>query len=423
MGLLGVGLCEINEVRAGIPIERPNLELDWSRAAVTDVAQWQSFFDQKYPLMDPVMDITKGNESGRFAWEAPAWIRSYLALYQTTRDMQYLEKAVNLAQHMALYTDEARHRRGEIDVVEKGYWQAPKYYLNNRGNPVPGWRGYSKGWRVQVLQDGRILSAILRVVDRIKQEQVSEYLAVADELLALAERVIESHDTSFSHTKTPRVAGSYYYPHVRNRYTNDNGLFSKPLPFNHNMAMAEALLLAHKWMPEKQDYWDKAELLTQFFADHMQIREDGSCFWRYAFVPRDPNSKAEDITHADIEIGFLVIAQEMQLADVSPMLDCMAQTLVVTMYDDGEISYKVDGTGVAKGYHQMYVASHWLELAGREPRIAEIAFELLNRLESPPSSFNGFLGWAQLLALQDSQRQAFLVQNQPVTDEGPNRPD
>ncbi|GLS84591.1 hypothetical protein [Paraferrimonas haliotis] len=377
--------------------------------ATTEDHDWQELasvlqeYDNNFPATKPVLNVTVGNETGRFAWEAPAWIHAYLLLSEIQGSPNFLEQALQVAEHIAANNDANRFKRGEIDIVSQPYWQAPKYYLNNAGVAAPGWRGKRKGdsWRVEALTDGIIAAVLLMVVDHVYRFELKPYYQRADALLDLAETVVDSHSSSYSETKQQGIGASFYYPNVHNRYSTDKGLYSPPLANNHNLVMAKAMLLIHKWRPTRTDLWQKAAKLNEFFLSQIDYDSSGSCQWNYAYKIKGW-PKVQDITHADIEIGFLLLAHERGIDSVTPALACMANTLVDVMYHKEQLSFKVDGSGEAKYYHQYYVANHWLQLAQCRPEILTIAHTVLTEHSDKPLNFNSFLGYVQLfLASRD----------------------
>ncbi|MFQ5629325.1 MAG: hypothetical protein ACE5I1_11240 [bacterium] len=121
-----------------------------------------------------MLDITSANEEGRLAWEASYWLRAYISMAQTFSDVKYLDRAVRLIDFLLANRDDARHARGELDLQSEPYYTAPLSYLNNRDWAAPGWRHWDshfKGWRILLVDEAMITSAIMRFVDLIYASQ------------------------------------------------------------------------------------------------------------------------------------------------------------------------------------------------------------------------------------------------------------
>ncbi|GLP96027.1 hypothetical protein [Paraferrimonas sedimenticola] len=381
--------------------ENPD-KLDLSNSQVKTQQDWDDAFNTMYPAHKPVMNIDVGDDTGRFAWEAPVWLKAYVTMAETFNDPKYIEWAVELVDHLFNYTDEMRAARGEINLVEDGYWQAPKYYMNNYGQPVPGWRHYNprngKNWRVQALQDGRILSGVMVVVDYIKRHQIESLMDKANGYMAHAKRIVDSHDTSYSETKQSDVAGSYYYPNS-NSETNDNGLSSRPIPFNHNLSQAFVQMYLDKWSDGEPVYHHRVQALTTFFSDKLEYQSDGSCTWRYQHHSQNPDTKAEDLNHGDIDIEFVAAAYAEGVISDDLMMRCITKTFTERMYQDKSYSDLVDGTGVAKGAHQVNSGWHWVRLTQFDKRVQQNVLDTMNQHAPTLTWYGTYLSWANMLKL------------------------
>ncbi|GLP96026.1 hypothetical protein [Paraferrimonas sedimenticola] len=380
----------------------PGYDLDMSNSPVKTQADWDTQFLALYPNHKPVMNITVGDDTGRFAWEAPIWLKTYVIMATTYQDDKYIDWAVELVDHLFHYTDEKRQARGEINVSAEPYWQAPKHYMNNPGTPAPGWRHYNpkdgKDWRVQALQDGRVLSGVMSVVDYIKGFGLTQYDAKVDQWIAEAKRIVDSHDTSYSETKQSSVAGSYYYPND-NSADDDSGLHSRPIPFNHNLSQAYVQMVMDKWSGGTTNYSQRVQNLLKFFSDYLERKSDGSCEWRYQAHTTDPNTKFEDFNHGDIDIEFLVKAHREGVNQDESMMQCITKSVTGKMHNQGTYTDLVNGTGTASGDHQINSGWHWIELHQYDSQVAYDVHATLTKHGNSLSWYGTYMAWANMLRM------------------------
>ncbi|WP_298441062.1 hypothetical protein [uncultured Ferrimonas sp.] len=367
-------------------------------AHIANQQQWDRWFAHNYPNQRPLLGVTDGNDGERFTWEGHYWLRAYVTMAQTYNDDRYLDYAVELADHIMANTDAMRVSRGELNLHAQPYNVAPKPYLNHGSLPVPGWRRPFRGWRSEVLTDGVILSGILRLVDHIKTAQKHDYLAAADRYLAQSVAIIRSHDSSYSTSKNPQISGSYHYVNFKNRVIGDRGLFTKPLPFNHSVSMATAMMLAHRWHDDSEDLQQKAAQLLRFLLANMELKSGGYCHWSYAFDPKGrAHEKIEDLNHGHLEVGFVLMAHQLGYGDLSPQLQCMANTLMQQVAQPpAMLSFGVDGSGVSNRFEQLALGYDWLELQPWDRRILPLTQHQL-RHYGEPTWHRSFYIWARML--------------------------
>ncbi|MFI3245033.1 MAG: hypothetical protein R3Y10_00900 [Ferrimonas sp.] len=360
-------------------------------------AQWDTQFAQLHPQQRPLLASTHGNDHKKFAWEGHYWLRAYLTMAQTYQDDKYLEYAIELIDHMFHYTDEARAARGELQLSQAPYALAPKAYLLNPTLAAPGWRQpyYNGEWRIEVLSDGQILNAITRVADHLLHHQNPRYQDHGRRYLAQAQTIIESHRSSYSNTKQAQIPGSYFYVNPHNAQTNDAGLFSNPVPHNHNLTMGVALIFIDKW--HKTAHFRQQILeLHQFFSKQLHMNDDGSCRWHYAW-DKDGNTKWEDANHGHLDVGFMVTAFNEGYVSDSKTLQCLAKTLTQTLFvPPGMLHYDVQGHGLSSRWDQLASGYDWVQLIPFEPSILAINHHILRHYGQPNWS-RSLHAWANLL--------------------------
>ncbi len=360
-------------------------------------AQWDAQFTQLYPSQRPLLASTQGNDHKKFAWEGHYWLRAYLTMAQTYQDDKYLEYAIELIDHMFHYTDEARAARGELQLSQTPYALAPKAYLLNPTLAAPGWRQpyYNGEWRIEVLSDGQILNAITRVADHLLSHPNPRYQDHGRRYLTQAQTNIESHRSSYSRTKQAQIPGSYFYVNYHNAHTNDAGLFSNPVPHNHNLTMGVALIFVDKWHKHKH-FRQQILDLHRFFSEQLQTNDDGSCRWHYAW-DKNNNTKWEDANHGHLDVGFMVTAFNEGYVSDSKTLQCIAKTLTQTLFvPPGMLHYDVQGQGLSSRWDQLASGYDWVQLIPFEPNILAINHHILRHYGQPNWS-RSLHAWANLL--------------------------
>jgi len=364
-----------------------------AKAQITSKAQWDSAFQKRYPDGDPLLEITNGDEDGKFSWHAHYWIRAYVSMAATFNDTVYLDKAVKLIDHILYYRDDARDARGEIDIRATPYLSAPLYYLHHRNEAAPGWRNreHRHSWRIHVLFDGQITHAIMRFVDLVlSRADFSAYHPKARAYLSKVEETVNAHNSLFVFDRFPDVPGSYYYPNP-----DGSGLYRGTVPFNHNATMGVTLLLLDKVKGGVPQYRQKARAILDFFKHYAITTPDSAYFWEYNFRAKNP--VAEDFNHAHIDLSFFVTAYYCGLNFSETDMLRFANTLTKKIYRDGELSWFIDGTNDPSKNSYWPIGFDWLDLAEFDPAIFVIAEAYYQKNYPSPNWARPFLGWAELL--------------------------
>ncbi|SDJ86358.1 hypothetical protein SAMN04488540_114105 [Ferrimonas sediminum] len=373
-------------------------------AHITNQQQWDDAFEQGYGPSRPLLAETNGNDEAKLAWQGFYWLRAYITMNQTFGDRRYLDYAVELADHMLANTDLQRWQQERLDLSAQPYASAPKRYLNQPGAPAPGWRRPHKGWRIEVLSDGQILNAITQLANHIKSNPELPYQSRADDYLNQARLIIDSHDSSFSTTKNTTIGGAYYYVNPDNRALGDPGLYANPLPYNHQLTQASAMALLNKWRPDTKLQQKIAQILA-FFQAGIRYRPDGSCEWDYALNPSKP-LRAEDLNHGHMDIGFLLIARQLDYPLDPRLLPCAAQTLSRhTFMPPALMAHNLKGEGLSSRWDQVAIGYDWFELQEYDPDIALISQHVLRQFGSP-TWVRPFLAWAIQLQWQQQHKTA-----------------
>lgn len=344
-----------NDLITGLEVPRPNLP------QATNVRELTEKILERYPNR-PMID-SNDNNGNEYAWQGNYWIRAYLHFYSVTQDIKYINWAIELANKMLNDTDQERATRQANFIND--YTRAPKALLINRDLLAPGWKQPTQGSSVEVLSDGMILNAVMRLVDTIKEQKLIEYDATANNYMSKAVKIIKSHDNSFSVTKNTAINGSYFYVNPNNVYMDDRGLFNNPLAHNHNFAMATAMIYLDKWLGGVEKYQNIITNISDFFINNLIYLSDGTCEWNYSYDTRgDQYEKYEDVNHGHIDIGFFVVAEQEGYFHNERAMHCFAKTATQKIaIGPGPIPEKVTGTGISKYSEQIAFAYDWRGLA------------------------------------------------------------
>ena len=379
------------------PIAPP---LSESRNAIENQRQWDAAFKSRYGDSRPLLDIMRANEAGEFAWQAHYWIRAYVSMAQASGETKYLDDAVALIDFVLSYRDDARQARGEIDLLSQPYFIAPLYYLNHRNQAAPGWRvfAFDREWRVQTLDDGQITQAIMRFADlTFSDERFLAYQTVAAAYIARVEETVNAHNSLFVMNRFDDVPGSYYYPNP-----NGTGLYTGAVPFNHSATMGATLLLLDKVKGGVPEYRSKAEALLAYFKQHLRPAINNAYDWDYhlhdPLVISDAGSSDQDLNHAHVDLGFLVLAYHCGLSLSRQEMERFASTLTNNIYrGNGELAWSVNGIASDSKKRYWSVAFNWIDLAEFDHQVFDIAREVYRKHYATPTWAQPFLGWAEIL--------------------------
>lgn len=340
---------------------------------------------------------SRTNTGNDYAWKGYYWLRTYIRFYEQTKDLKYLDMAIELANKAFNDTDTSRVTHNSYTL--ESYVRAPKYFLNDRSQAAPGWHRSSEDPSITVLSDGMILNGIMRIVDIIKSEELLGYDEFANTYISKAQEIIESHDSSFSRTKSNAIQGSYYYVNINNEHYGDSGLYKNPLAHNHNLTMATAMVYLDKWSDGLKDYKPKINDIISFFVGNLEYLDNGACVWNYNWDYRgSTKERYEDIDHGHIDVGFFVVAEKEGYFTDLDVMECLAKTAVEHIaIGPGPIPEFVTGEGVSVKSEQIAFSYDWRGLAKFEPSIINRSNNILRHAASNPTWYRQYTALAMSL--------------------------
>ena len=372
-----------------------------SASFVTSVREWERQYTNAGYVAHPpcwVSSPSRTTDFGEtFAWMGSSWFETYLALYNTTTNPVYLDRAVVLIDYMFANTDRARFNRGEITCantngVNDAYVDAPKPLrfesdggAPKQGVPGEGWRrvsGAAKGWELIVLTDGVTTSGIAKYCHYVlSRPSLARYHAGAKAYLERCAAIIRAHDTTWSATKKADFA-SYYYLNQSSPVWGDRGKWSAPVAFNHSLAAVTTMAICNAWLGKDESFARKIESTLAFWRKYTWQQPGGGLAWWYGWCANPRDAKSQDIGHAcNIEIPDLYWLSRLGYPVSDGDFKAIIRGLIGSAEFDGTgmLHYRIDGSykypkdQVAPPANILSVAQTMWPLAVVEPSLSDLA--------------------------------------------------
>lgn len=314
---------------------------------------YYSYYSNVAPYQESKYD---NNDEDKYSFNLNDFIYFYIDMHKLSGSIEWLDLINESCLKILDNTDEKRVARGELVITpltdpisDTNYYQAPFPYQRD-GIPVPGWSSFNgvseRLSRCQVLIDGQILGAICEAAKYIKNNEYTQYETLADDILSLSRRVLESHNNSWEYNFEKYgiiIKGSYKYP---NRGGADQ-TYSHPLAYNHSAAFLKAMIICDEF-ESNPEYINKVQAFLDFTADTRQDLGD-RWWWPYALYAPDG---AEDINHGSYSLDFLYFAYKDGRFGLSRE-DMLKYSNAVMMGQRwprvAEANEKIDGSGDMPG--------------------------------------------------------------------------
>jgi len=344
------------------------------------------------------------NRKGILANNEPAIINAYLRMYEATKDVKYLRKAV-------VHGDRILSHRDDIAG-----------YTNYRGLSAPVWSDanpkYARDGKAYpfVLESGLLIkplayfATLVRNEDclhKIKMPDGRMFISIAGNYIVKARETVRYHDESWRiDSINGRPTGFYIIPDDADFVVGIEP--RKPVPTNFHTAMGSALLSLYM-ATRSPSYKKRADRLGYFFLDELKYKpNDYSIFNYWPMMTYYPSGyvigslKADDISHAALSMEFVRLYYENSLG-IFYRTDIrrLANTFLSNLYRrNGSFAHRVDGSGTAtrSGRHQI---GQFAFLSDQDPRVFDIVENALlfslDLLNNPPASTSGYLSLANYL--------------------------
>jgi hypothetical protein len=205
-----------------------------------------------------------------------------------------------------------------------------------RDRVLPAWgsTNYSKGRRyVWAVHTGVIAAPMARFAAIVSHDSAltNRWGQDAARLLRVAEEAVAAHDDEFREGPRPDE-GHVYCPYLK-----------KHLPLNMQNALALAWLAIDD-ATNVPKHRERITRLAQFLRHRLRPMEDGSCAWAYWPALEGATESFEDISHAAINVDFMVRCFEHDLVFTQADLGRLEKTLLTrVVVADDRISNTVGG--------------------------------------------------------------------------------
>lgn len=250
-------------------------------------------------------------EGGSLAWGDSYLLSALAEMLETGRDPRHATQFVAIANHVLASRDDQQGLRDEV-----------------RGRVMPAWGStrYSKGrrfaWAVHTGMLAAPLASFAATVGR-DPSLMARFGADAARMLRAAEEAVAAFADEYR--EGPGAGeGHMVCPYL-----------GKHLPLNMQNALARA------WMAiddatGRRDHRDRIERLARFMKNRMRTGPEASVVWGY-WPPLSGEDKAfEDISHASINVDFMVLCHERGIVFDRTDLAAVEATLLrlVLLADD-----------------------------------------------------------------------------------------
>jgi hypothetical protein len=279
-------------------------------------------FDQIIiPAVEKAARRPATDQGGQIAWGVSYQLSALVEMLDATRDPKYAPLIVKLSDWITKSRDDRQGLRDEV-----------------RGRVVTAWSStnYSKGIRYAwAVHTGMIVAPMARFAAVVRSDPAlrTRWHADADRLLRIAAEAVSVHDGEFR--EGPEAdEGCVYCPYLK-----------KPLPLNMQNALARAWLAIDDATQSPQ-HRERVTRLACFLKHRLRPMADGSYVWAY-WPPLEGVAKScEDISHASINVDFMVLCSEHGIVFTQADLARLEQTLFkrVLLADD-RVSDSVGGGG------------------------------------------------------------------------------
>lgn len=278
-----------------------------------------------------------------------------LAMYQATRNTQYLE---NLLSH------------AEVMYSNRGDRVSPPISDQVRNTQMPTFVSYNKIYAPNDQRHSWLIGSsyqsypVTVAISEIKREPQLEaiYGARADTLITDITQTMDSFDSEFSLISGGR--GRYYDPYLHLLYPYTNGI----LPFNMQSGTGQAYIGLWKSTGD-QRFYDRAVALAKNLKAEFTAVSDRYT-WRYA--PYDSAGSASDVSHAGLDVAFAVDAYEAGIefddTDIQRLVNTFRYIRRSTAFTD-----YVNGTGTAR-FDNIRLVTTWLPLLRYDAALREEMF-------------------------------------------------
>jgi hypothetical protein len=331
--------------------------IGWGSAACaeSDHHLLRARFDQLVlPAVEAAVRQPGTNLGGTIAWGPAYQLAALVEMFDATRESKHAKLIVELGDWIGAARDDRHSFRDEL-----------------RDRVVPAWSStnYSAGKRYAwAVHTGMITTPMARFAAVVRSDPAlrERWGSDADRLLKVAEQAVGLHDEEYREGPGPDE-GHVYCPYLK-----------KHLPLNMQNALAQAWLAIDD-ATQTQKHQKRILRLGQFLKNRLRATEDGAYVWAYWPPLEGEADSFEDISHAAINVNFMVRCFEHDIVFNHEDLARLEKTLLNrVLVADGRISDTVGGGGKFNTYRSDVL--RWAPLG----RHSSAVRERLMRLSGSP---------------------------------------
>lgn len=298
-----------------------------------------------FPAVEDAVREPGDKLGGEIAWGAAYQLSALADMFDATRDAKYAERIVRLSDWIIAARDDHHGLHDEL-----------------RDGMFPGWSttSYSKGQRYTwAVHTGMIVAPMARFAAVVRHDPslAERWGKDADRLLAVAEAAVAIHESDYL-DGPGESEGHLYSPYLK-----------KNLPLNMQNALARAWLAIDD-ATGKQTHRERVSRLAQFLKNRLRLMEDESYVWAYWPPLEGTNEGFEDVSHAAINVDFIVLCFEHEIVFTRDDVNRIGNTFTkrVLLADD-RISDTVGGGENVNKYRDDVL--RWARLGRHLPELRE----------------------------------------------------
>ena len=255
------------------------------------------------PAVEAAVRKSGTNLGGNIAWGQAYQLAALVEMFDATHDPKHAALIVKLGDWIADARDSRHNFRDEV-----------------RDRIMPGWgsSGYSKGQRyVWAVHTGVVAAPLARFAAIVRHDPAltNRWGAAASRLLKVAEEAVAAHDDEYREGPQPDE-GHVYCPYLK-----------KQLPLNMQNALAEAWLAVDD-ATQTPKHRERITRLAQFLKNRLRPMDDGAYVWAYWPALEGVTESFENISHAAINVDFMVRCFEHGLVFQQTDLTRLEKTLL-----------------------------------------------------------------------------------------------
>jgi len=277
-------------------------------------------FDQFIiPAVEKAIRQPATEQGGEIAWGESYQLSALVEMLDATHDPKYAALAVKLSDWIAKSRDDRQNLRDEFRDKIVSAWSSTNYS-----------KGARYAWAVH---SGMIVAPMARFAAVVRNDLAlkKRWGEDADRLLKMAEEAVAVHDDEFR--AGPGADEGYIYcPYLK-----------KHLPLNMQNALARAWLAIDD-ATKTPKHRERVTRLARFLKNRLRPMDDGSYVWAYWPPLNGAGDSFEDISHAAINVDFMVLCYEHSIVFTRDDLARLEKTLLQrVLVADDRISDTVGG--------------------------------------------------------------------------------